>query len=209
MTAPEIFFVGDDALAVKVSERAARHGLAAMLRASGKWRDVVPGKGEVTVQFDPLLLPSEEAEALLRQQAHDVPKAEEVSAQTITLHLQADSAAAPDLARIAAANGLTPEAFLARIAASPLIVDMMGFTAGFAYVAGVDPSLAAPRLDVPRQRVPAGSVGMISGQLGLYALAGPAGWPIIGRIAQPLFDARRERPFTLEAGARIQLLVGR
>lgn len=207
MNAPEIFFVGDDALAVKVGERAARHALAAALRASGQWVDVVPGKREVTVQFDPLRLPPAEAEALLRQQTDDIPEAEDMSAQTLTLHMQADAAAAPDIARIAAENGLTPEAFLARIAASPLIVDMMGFTAGFAYVAGVDPALIAPRLDTPRQRVPTGSVGMISGQLGLYALAGPAGWPIIGRIAEPLFDARREAPFTLDAGVRILLLI--
>lgn len=209
MSAPEIFLVGDDALAVKVAERAARHALAAALRASGQWVDVVPGKGEVTVQFDPLAIPPSQAEALLRQQAEDIPETEDIPAQTITLHMQADDAAAPDLARIAAENGLTPEAFLARIAASPLIVDMMGFTAGFAYVAGVDPALVAPRLDTPRQRVPAGSVGMISGQLGLYALAGPAGWPVIGRIAEPLFDARRETPFTLDAGVRIRLLIER
>ncbi|MBA4226492.1 MAG: hypothetical protein C0456_07645 [Hyphomonas sp.] len=209
MNAPEIFFVGDDALAVKVAARAARHALAAALRASGQWVDVVPGKGEVTVQFDPLAIPPSQAEALLRQQAEDIPETEDIPAQTITLHMQADDAAAPDLARIAAENGLTPEAFLARIAASPLIVDMMGFTAGFAYVAGVDPALVAPRLDTPRQRVPAGSVGMISGQLGLYALAGPAGWPVIGRIAEPLFDARRETPFTLDAGVRIRLLIER
>lgn len=209
MSAPEIFLVGDDALAVKVAERAARHALAAALRASGQWVDVVSGKGEVTVQFDPLAIPPSQAEALLRQQAEDIPETEDIPAQTITLHMQADDAAAPDLARIAAENGLTPEAFLARIAASPLIVDMMGFTAGFAYVAGVDPALVAPRLDTPRQRVPAGSVGMISGQLGLYALAGPAGWPVIGRIAEPLFDARRETPFTLDAGVRIRLLIER
>lgn len=209
MSAPEIFFVGDDALAVRVAERATRHALAAALRASGQWGDVVPGKEEVTVQFDPLKLPPAEAEALLRQQAEDIPETEDISAQTVTLHMQVDDAAAPDLARIAAENGLTPETFLARISASPLIVDMMGFTAGFAYVAGVDPALIAPRLDAPRQRVPAGSVGMISGQLGLYALAGPAGWPIIGRIAVPLFDARREAPFTLDAGVRIRLLIER
>lgn len=209
MSAPEIFFVGDDALAVKVGERAARHALAAALRASGHWGDVVPGKGEVTVQFDPLAIPPSQAEALLRQQAEDIPETEDIPAHTVTLHMQADDAAAPDLSRIAAENGLAPEAFLARIAASPLIVDMMGFTAGFAYVVGVDPALVAPRLDTPRQRVPAGSVGMISGQLGLYALAGPAGWPIIGRIAEPLFDARREAPFTLDAGIRIRLLIER
>lgn len=209
MSAPEIFFVGDDALAVRVAERAARHGLAGALRASGKWIDVVPGKGEVTVQFDPLEIAPTAAEALLRQQSANIPETEECAARALTLHMQTDDAAAPDLARLAAENGLTPGAFLARIEASPLIVDMIGFTAGFAYVAGVDPDLTAPRLDAPRQKVPAGSVGMISGQLGLYALAGPAGWPIIGRIAEPLFDARREAPFTLEAGMRLHLLIGR
>ena len=209
MSAPEIFFVGDDALAVRVAERAARHGLAGALRASGKWIDVVPGKGEVTVQFDPLEIAPTAAEALLRQQAANIPEAEENAARALTLHMQTDDAAAPDLARLAAENGLSPGAFLARIEASHLIVDMIGFTAGFAYVAGVDRELAAPRLDAPRQKVPAGSVGMISGQLGLYALAGPAGWPIIGRIAEPLFDARREAPFTLEAGMRLHLLIGR
>lgn len=209
MSAPEIFFVGDDALAVRVAERAARHGLAGALRASGKWIDVVPGKGEVTVQFDPLAIAPAAAEALLRQQAENIPEAEESAAGALTLHMQTDDAAAPDLARLAAENGLTREAFLARIEASPLIVDMMGFTAGFAYVAGVDPALTAPRLDTPRQKVPAGSVGLISGQLGLYALAGPAGWPIIGRIAEPLFDPRRDAPFTLEAGLRLRLSIGR
>lgn len=209
MSAPEIFFVGDDALAVKLAERTARHALAVALRASGQWVDVVPGKGEVTVQFDPLAIPPRKAEALLREQAEIIPETEEESAQIITLHMQADDAAGPDLARIAAENGRTPEAFLARISASPLIVDMMGFTAGFAYVSGLDPALNAPRLDTPRQRVPAGSVGMISGQLGLYALAGPAGWPIIGRIAEPLFEARREAPFTLDAGVSIRLVIER
>lgn len=209
MNAPEIFFVGDDALAVRLGERAARHALAAALRASGQWVDVVPGKGEVTVQFDPLAIPPRQAEALLRRQAAAIPETEDISAQAITLHMQADDTAGPDLARIAAENGVTPEAFLARISASPLIVDMMGFTAGFAYVSGLDPALIAPRLDTPRQRVPAGSVGMISGQLGLYALAGPAGWPIIGRIAEPLFEARREAPFALDAGVSIRLVIER
>ncbi|ABI78374.1 allophanate hydrolase, subunit 1 [Hyphomonas neptunium ATCC 15444] len=209
MSLCEIFPVGDDAIAVKAADRAARHALAATLRASGRWRDVVPGKGEVTVQFDPIALPPAEARALLTQQAQEDQQTEKTPARCIRLRMRVDAASAPDLERVAAENALTPEAFLTRICASPLLVDMMGFTAGFAYVAGVDGALTASRLPAPRQRVPAGSVGMLTGQLGLYALAGPAGWPIIGAITEPLFDIRRDAPFTLEAGMQIKLAIER
>lgn len=207
MTALEIVFIGDDALAAKTSDPAQRNALAAALRASRIWRDVVPGKREVTVQFNPLEVPPAAAFERLKQQCQSIPHGEAHVGPAITLHMRTDDASAPDLARLAAENGLSPSGFLQRIIASPLIVDMMGFTAGFAYVTGVEASLAAARLDMPRQRVPAGSVGFISGQLGLYALAGPAGWPIIGRIAEPLFDAQSATPFTLEAGMRLSLRI--
>ena len=207
MTAPEIVFIGDDALAAKTGDPAVRNALAAALRASGDWRDVVPGKREVTVQFNPLELPPRAAFERLTEQCQSIPVGEANTGRSITLSMQTDEASAPDLARLSAENGLSQNALLQRVLASPLIVDMMGFTAGFAYVTGLDPALSASRLDVPRQHVPAGSVGLISGQLGLYALAGPAGWPIIGRIAEPLFDAQSATPFTLEAGMRISLRI--
>lgn len=209
MSAPEIYFVGDDAVAVKMRGRAARHSLAAALRASGQWIDVVPGKQDLTVQYDPLLLAPEDAARLLESCLQEAPPADEQARSAVSLHMRVDPASAPDLEAIAARNGLSPEEFLARIVSSPLLVDMMGFTAGFAYVAGVDPSLQAGRLPVPRQRVPAGSVGIISGQLGLYALAGPAGWPVIGQVSEALFDPGREAPFLLDAGMRIKLEVAR
>lgn len=209
MIPPGIYFVGDDALAAVQPERGRRHALARFLRQAASWRDVVPGKGEVTVHFNPLEIAPSEAVRLLAAQIANMPNAEEVTTEEIQLHMRADAASAPDLARLAAENSLSPEDFLARVTASDLLVDMMGFTAGFAYVAGVDPALTAPRLDVPRQKVPAGSVGFISGQLGLYALAGPAGWPVIGCIREPLFDASRPNPFLLDAGMRVRLIVER
>ncbi|PKP82607.1 MAG: hypothetical protein CVT79_03960 [Alphaproteobacteria bacterium HGW-Alphaproteobacteria-18] len=209
MSVPAICPVGDDALAVKVGEHAARHALASVLRSSGTWLDVVPGKCEVTVQFDPLELSPAKAQSLLVALMKEYSLSEEIVFPIMTLHMLADEASAPDLPRIAAENGLTPGVFLDRIDASLLSVDMMGFTAGFAYLTGVDARLVSPRLSIPRQRVPAGSVGMITGQLGLYALAGPAGWPIIGRIVEPLFDLSRHDPFTLEAGMRIKLVIER
>ncbi|MFN4025417.1 MAG: 5-oxoprolinase subunit B family protein [Hyphomonas sp.] len=209
MTGPDIRPIGDDALALIVTDRSKRHALAAALRATGKWRDVVPGKGDVTVQFDPLALPPAEALAILTEQARTPPRPDALAAAPVTLTLLADTASAPDLAAVADANRLTQDALLARIAASPLIVDMMGFTPGFAYVEGVDPALQAERLAAPRQKVPAGSVGILTGQLGFYALSGPAGWPVIGRILEPLFDPAAATPFRLEAGMHIQIEIRR
>lgn len=207
MSTPEVYFIGDDAVAVRVPDHAVRHALAATLRTSGNWIDVVPGKQDLTVQYDPLSLAPEEAARLLESWVKEAPPADEQGGSAISLHMRVDAVSAPDLDAIAASNGLSSEEFLARIVSSPLLVDMMGFTAGFAYVAGVDPSLQAGRLSIPRQRVPAGSVGIINGQLGLYALAGPAGWPIIGQISEALFDPGRESPFLLDAGIRIKLEV--
>jgi allophanate hydrolase len=82
---------------------------------------------------------------------------------------------------------------------------MLGFTPGFAYLSGLSPDIVSERLAHPRARVAAGSVGLITGQIGLYALDGPGGWPIIGRILNPLFDRERTEPFVLLAGDNVQL----
>jgi len=84
------------------------------------------------------------------------------------------------------------------------IVDMLGFTPGFAYIGGLDERLKIDRLPEPRQFVPAGSVGIAGGRSGLYSLPGPGGWPLIGRTSKKLFDATSDEPFTLSAGATVR-----
>lgn len=207
MNGAAIRHIGDDALALPAPDRALRHALADVLRASGAWVDVVPGKQEVTVHFDPLEIAPSDAVAALARQAAALELQVQARGPAIRLTLQVDADSAPDLARLAADNGLSTPAFLARLTARPLTVDMMGFMPGFAYVEGVDLDLTAERLAAPRQRVAAGSVGMLTGQLGLYAFAGPAGWPIIGRIGEVLFDAGRAEPFLLKPGMQIDLVL--
>ncbi|WP_218796570.1 carboxyltransferase domain-containing protein, partial [Klebsiella variicola] len=41
--------------------------------------------------------------------------------------------------------------------------------------------LATPRRAEPRVRVPAGSVGIGGAQTGIYPLATPGGWQLLGR----------------------------
>lgn len=56
-----------------------------------------------------------------------------------------------------------------------------GFIPGFAYLGETDPRLHLPRRDVPRTRVPAGSVAIAEDQTVIYPKQTPGGWHIIGR----------------------------
>ena len=53
-------------------------------------------------------------------------------------------------------------------------VFVVGFVPGFAYMAPVDPRIAAPRRSSPRLKVPAGSVAVAAGQTGVYPAETPA-----------------------------------
>jgi allophanate hydrolase len=83
-------------------------------------------------------------------------------------------------------------------------VDLIGFTPGFAYLSGLRDDLRIPRLTDPRQRAAAGSVGIAAGFTGLYATAGPAGWPLIGRTPMPLLNTNAQSPFALTVGMRVR-----
>jgi allophanate hydrolase len=73
-------------------------------------------------------------------------------------------------------------------------------------MSGLDATFEIPRLLQPRQQVPAGSIGLITGQCGLYALAGPGGWPVIGRTTLSLFDPVSDIPFRLQPGMQVRLV---
>ena len=84
---------------------------------------------------------------------------------------------------------------------------MLGFSPGFPYLLGLDPRLAMPRLDTPRTRVPAGSVGIGGAQTGIYPHAGPGGWRIIGRTTLALFDPLHDPPTLLASGDRVRFVA--
>ena len=83
---------------------------------------------------------------------------------------------------------------------------MLGFVPGFAYMGTVDPSIAAPRHRVPRERVPAGAVGIAGMQTGVYPVDSPGGWQLIGHTATVMFDPSREQPSLLAAGDRVRFV---
>jgi allophanate hydrolase len=204
-TGPGIVACGDDALRILCGEGDIRHNLAQKLAGDPRWLEIVPGKRDVTVAFDPHTEPMAQARA--RLEAALVPDIglDPAAAATHVFTASFGSAGGPDLAALAARLGLSEAAIIAKVEASALIVDMLGFTPGFAYLGGLDGALVSERLANPRTRVAAGSIGLITGQIGLYALDGPGGWPIIGRVLSPLFDRASPDPFVLRPGDRVVL----
>jgi len=77
---------------------------------------------------------------------------------------------------------------------------MLGFTPGFPYLGGMDPRIATPRLENPRTKIPAGSVGIAGEQTGIYPIVSPGGWRIIGRTPIKIYDPFREPPVLFSSG---------
>ena len=111
----------------------------------------------------------------------------------------------PDLADVASLTGLSVAEVIARHQAAAYRVGWLGFAPGFAYLTGLDPLLAAvPRLDSPRQRVPAGSVAIAGGLAAVYPAASPGGWRLLGRTTARLWEPDRDPPALLAPGTRVR-----
>jgi len=83
------------------------------------------------------------------------------------------------------------------------LVYSLGFTPGFVYLGEVDERIAAPRLETPRTRIPAGSVGIAGRLTGFYGVESPGGWRIIGRTPIRTFDPRRTPPTPVRPGDEV------
>lgn len=175
--------------------------LAAAIAAArvGGVNDVVPAYAAVGVHVDPLRFNQAGLEAVISHAWDQAPGAADAAA-TVDIAVCYGGVHGPDLAEVAAFASCTPDEVIARHAAGRYRVYMLGFLPGFAYLGGVDPSIAMPRRDSPRTVVPAGSVGIGGAQTGVYPCDSPGGWRLIGRTPTAMFDARRDRPALLAPG---------
>ena len=109
-----------------------------------------------------------------------------------------------DLRDLAALHGMPVTEVVELHVAPEYVVHFLGFSPGFPYLGGLDARLATPRLATPRTQIPAGSVAIGGAQTGIYPMASPGGWRIMGRTPVSLFDARAWPPAKLRIGDRIR-----
>lgn len=110
----------------------------------------------------------------------------------------------PDIEFVAEYNKIPVEEVIRLHTLRDYLIYMMGFTPGFPYLGGMSEKIAAPRLDIPRTRIPAGSVGIAGSQTGIYPIESPGGWRLIGCTPVKLYDPYRPEPFLLKAGNYIR-----
>ena len=94
-----------------------------------------------------------------------------------------------DLKRVSEHTGLSEMDIIKKHTAIDYLIYMIGFTPGFPYLGGMDHVLETPRLEVPRTKIEAGSVGIGGKQTGVYPLNTPGGWNIIGKTPVTLFNS--------------------
>jgi hypothetical protein len=85
----------------------------------------------------------------------------------------------------------------------------VGVVPGWAYLGPLPDELVLPRRSVPRTEVPAGSVAIAGRQTGVYPLAVPGGWHLIGRTSVKLFLPNSHPPCLFRAGDRVKFFAAR
>ncbi|WP_245583541.1 5-oxoprolinase subunit PxpB [Paenibacillus assamensis] len=106
----------------------------------------------------------------------------------------------PDLLEVAEHTGLSPQEVIELHCGQSYLVYMVGFAPGFPYLGGMDERIAVPRRSSPRTAITPGSVGIGGSQTGIYPLATPGGWQLIGRTPCQLFRPDHQEPSLLKMG---------
>ena len=210
---PQLVPFGDSALLIKfgdeidlsINQRV--HNLDALLRA----REIpgvvetVPAYASLLVYYDPLILSFDQIVGRVKTEMESVE--ENISRKPRRIEVPVRYGGDDDLQFVAAHHRISPREVVRIHASRDYTVYMMGFTPGFAYMGKLDDVIATPRLETPRVRVDAGSVGIAGAQTGIYPIASPGGWRIIGRTSLRLFDLTADSPFLFSPGDLVRFVI--
>ena len=111
-----------------------------------------------------------------------------------------------DMDRVSQHTGLNQSEIIQCHESGLYKVYFTGFSPGFPYIGGMDPSLSTPRLTTPRKQVPAGTIGIAAEQTGIYPLASPGGWNLIGQTPIKIFDWHHPTDLRLRMGDSIKFI---
>ncbi len=111
-----------------------------------------------------------------------------------------------DMKVVCQQTGLTESDVIAIHSEVIYTVYAVGFIPGFPYMGTLDSRINVPRLETPRTRIVAGSVGIAQGQTGVYPFPSPAGWRIIGRTDVRLFNPEKEPYSLLQIGDKVKFI---
>ena len=167
-------------------------------------RNLQPAYSSLMVAFDTCSVDHAEVEATLKKYEE---RAEATSAQkrrTVEIPVCYGGEFGPDLDDVAKVHGLKPSEVIELHASRTYYAYFLGFAPGFAYLGDLAEEIATPRLETPRKKVAAGSVGIAGKQTAVYPFATPGGWRVIGRTPLTIFQSARKPMELVSIGDQVR-----
>ncbi len=170
-------------------------------------RNLHPGYCSVLVKFDALRLQHSELEEILRGYLAKMAKIALPEPQLVEIPVCYGGEYGPDLEDVAELHGMTVERAIELHVSATYTVYFLGFVPGFAYLGELPKELVTARLPTPRKIVPPGSVGIAGNQTGVYPMATPGGWRLLGRTPAVMFQPERSEMSLLSIGDRVRFVA--
>lgn len=167
--------------------------------------ELVPTYRSLLVRYDPLKISYEQLVFRVKDLEENLKDSHaKMEGRKVVVPVVYGGEYGPDLGHVAQLHGLTNEQVVRLHSEREYRVYMIGFVAGFPYLGEVADEIATPRLETPRLKVSAGSVGIAEKQTGIYPCEAPGGWQIIGRTPISLFDPWQQPPTPLNSGDTVK-----
>lgn len=181
------------------------HGMARWLQQQGIGGvlEVLPTFRSLMVFYDPMKISYQKLVKKLRDCPDQILGDQSDSKRILEVPCCYDG---PDLDSMEELTGLSREQIIEIHSSVDYKIYMMGFLPGFVYLGGLDPRICAPRLQTPRTRIEPGSVGIGGSQTGVYPVASPGGWRILGYTPLKFYDPARQDPILCQAGEYIRFV---
>ena len=212
LTRPRIVPLGDSSVLVQfgneidISVNRRVHALASLVDASSMPGvvETVPAYGTLLVHYDPLILSFTQIKNILQEKISQVEGNASRKPRQVKVPVRYGGEYGVDLESVARHLQMRTEEVIRIHTQRTYTVYMMGFTPGFPYMGKLDDALVMPRLETPRTHVPAGTVAIAGLQTGIYPIASPGGWQLIGWTPLKLFDPTSETPFIFAPGDEVK-----
>jgi inhibitor of KinA len=161
-------------------------------------RNLHPAYCSLLFKFDAMKLRHEELEEVLRGYIGKMGRVALPEPRVVEIPVCYGGEFGPDLNAVAELQGITIDRAIELHAVATYVVYFLGFVPGF--------ELATPRLATPRRSVPPGSVGIAGRQTGVYPVATPGGWRLLGRTPAKMFQPNRAEMSLLSIGDRVRFV---
>lgn len=166
--------------------------------------EIIPTYRSILIYYDPSITTPSFLKATLTDLESSLSEIKIPPPKVVQIPVCYGGEYGPDIDHVAQSHNLTLQEVIHLHSEPEYLIYMVGFTPGFPFLGGLPEVLHTPRLKTPRTRVPEGSVGIANGQTGVYPIASPGGWQLIGKTPISLFSPERSSPILYQAGDRIR-----